>query len=91
LNIRKPVLALTSAMAVALTAYVPQASADGVNIGDVMGDQASTGDIVSYGLGPRGQRYSPLATINKENIKNLFPVWSFSFGGEKQRGQESQP
>ncbi len=62
-----------------------------VTIEDIVADQASVDDIVSYGLGPRGQRYSPLDTLNKGNIKNLFPVWSFSFGGEKQRGQESQP
>jgi len=83
------ILALASGIAAA-TGLAGTASAD-VGIGDIVGDQATTGDIVSYGLGPRGQRYSPLDTINKENIKNLFPVWSFSFGGEKQRGQESQP
>ena len=90
MKITKLRLALASALTVAVTAISPQVSAD-VNIGDIVGDQATTGDIVSYGLGPRGQRYSPLDTINKDNIKNLFPVWSFSFGGEKQRGQESQP
>jgi len=62
-----------------------------VTVDDLMNDQASTGDVLTYGMGPRAQRYSPLSTLNKDNIKNLFPVWSFSFGGEKQRGQESQP
>ncbi len=42
-------------------------------------------------MGTRGQRYSPSTKINTANVANLVPVWSFSFGGEKQRGQESQP
>lgn len=58
---------------------------------DIINDQATTGDVVSYGLGPRGQRYSPLKGINTSTVKNIHPVWAFSFGGEKQRGQESQP
>ena len=37
------------------------------------------------------QRFSPLDTLNKDNVKNLVPAWAFSFGGEKQRGQEAQP
>ncbi|XQU67554.1 PQQ-dependent dehydrogenase, methanol/ethanol family [Cupriavidus sp. H18C1] len=43
------------------------------------------------GIGPEGQRFSPLARINTKNVARLVPAWSFSFGGEKQRGQESQP
>lgn len=62
-----------------------------VSIDDIVNDQQSVDDIVSNGLGPRGQRYSPLSSLNKNNIRHLYPVWSFSFGGEKQRGQESQP
>ena len=90
MKIKKTALAIASTLTMAATAIAPQVNAD-VGIDDIVGDQATTADIVSYGLGPRGQRYSPLSTINKDNIKNLFPVWSFSFGGEKQRGQESQP
>ena len=58
---------------------------------DIRNDQQTTGDVVSYGLGPRAQRYSPLDKINMETVKDLVPAWSFSFGGEKQRGQEAQP
>jgi alcohol dehydrogenase (cytochrome c) len=54
-------------------------------------DATSTGDVLSWGLGQQGQRYSPLKQINPSTINKLVPVWSFSFGGEKQRGQESQP
>ncbi len=54
-------------------------------------DAKTPGDIVSWGIGQQGQRYSPLKQINAQTIAKLVPAWSFSFGGEKQRGQESQP
>ena len=54
-------------------------------------DQASAGDVVTNGMGRDLQRYSPLETLNKGNVKNLVPAWAFSLGGEKQRGQETQP
>lgn len=58
---------------------------------DIENDAKTTGDVLSWGIGTQGQRYVPLAKINPGTIKDLVPVWSFSFGGEKQRGQESQP
>lgn len=54
-------------------------------------DAKTPDDILSWGIGPQGQRYSPLKQITPQTIGRLVPVWSFSFGGEKQRGQESQP
>ncbi|MBL0147253.1 MAG: PQQ-dependent methanol/ethanol family dehydrogenase [Ideonella sp.] len=54
-------------------------------------DAKSTDDVLSWGIGTAGQRYSPLKAVNTSNVAKLVPVWSFSFGGEKQRGQESQP
>ena len=54
-------------------------------------DAKSTNDVLSWGMGTQGQRYSPLKSINTSNVAKLVPAWSFSFGGEKQRGQESQP
>ena len=32
----------------------------------------------------------PLAQVNDQNVFKLVPAWSYSFGDEKQRGQESQ-
>jgi alcohol dehydrogenase (cytochrome c) len=58
---------------------------------DLLKDAETTGDVLTYGLGYKGQRYSPLDKVRKDNVKRLVPAWSFSFGGEKQRGQESQP
>jgi alcohol dehydrogenase (cytochrome c) len=63
----------------------------GVTDQDILNDQATTGDVVSNGMGLRGQRFSPLKAVNGDTVKDLRPVWAFSFGGEKQRGQESQP
>ena len=31
-----------------------------------------------------------MTAINRESVRKLVPAWSFSFGDEKQRGQESQ-
>ncbi|MCU7802515.1 MAG: methanol/ethanol family PQQ-dependent dehydrogenase [Candidatus Thiodiazotropha sp. (ex Lucinoma borealis)] len=58
---------------------------------EIDADATSTGDVLSWGIGQQGQRYSPLKKVNKKNVKKLVPAWSFSFGGEKQRGQEAQP
>lgn len=63
----------------------------GVTEEDLANDQTTTQDVVSNGMGRNLQRFSPLETLNKTNVKNLVPVWAFSLGGEKQRGQETQP
>jgi alcohol dehydrogenase (cytochrome c) len=54
-------------------------------------DARSTNDVLTWGMGTEGQRHSPLAQVNVQTVKNLVPAWAMSFGGEKQRGQESQP
>ncbi len=91
MNRKQTLLAFAGSLALGVAGFSTSATALDVTIDDIMNDQSTGGDILSYGLGPRAQRYSPLDTLNKDNIKNLYPVWSFSFGGEKQRGQESQP
>jgi len=67
------------------------AFAAGVTDAMIEKDAQSVGDVLSWGMGQQGQRYTPLDKINAGNISKLVPAWSFSFGGEKQRGQESQP
>lgn len=42
-------------------------------------------------MGPKAQRYSTITQINDTNVAKLVPAFSASLGGEKQRGQESQP
>ena len=58
---------------------------------DLRNDQTNTSQVVTNGMGRHLQRYSPLTTLNKDNVQNLVPAWAFSLGGEKQRGQETQP
>ncbi len=67
------------------------AFAAGVTDAMIENDAKSTNDVLSWGMGQQGQRFSPLTKINTGNVAKLVPAWSFSFGGEKQRGQESQP
>ena len=75
-------------VALGLTAMAAQAV---VTEQMIENDAKTPNDVLSWGIGPQGQRYSPLKQVNPKTIGNLTPVWSFSFGGEKQRGQESQP
>lgn len=93
---------LTSAAAVTLCALisahadsnikkVTEPSYNPVTYNEILNDAKSTNDVLTYGMGQQGQRFSPLTQIDKKSIKDLVPVWNFSFGGEKQRGQESQP
>ncbi|MEC3769270.1 MULTISPECIES: PQQ-dependent methanol/ethanol family dehydrogenase [Cupriavidus] len=80
----------TTAAAIAAAAASVAAQA-AVSDAMIENDAKSPGDVLSWGMGPQGQRYSTLARINTKNVGRLVPAWSFSFGGEKQRGQESQP
>lgn len=57
---------------------------------DIANDHVSVKDVLQYGMGTNAQRWSPLAQVNDKNVFKLVPAWSFSFGDEKQRGQESQ-
>lgn len=93
---------LTSAAAVTLCALinvqansntnkVTEPSYNPVTYNEILNDAKSTNDVLTYGMGQQGQRFSPLTQIDKKTVKDLVPVWNFSFGGEKQRGQESQP
>ncbi|MFN3578774.1 MAG: PQQ-dependent dehydrogenase, methanol/ethanol family, partial [Tabrizicola sp.] len=79
------VAAVSAALIFAAPAYA------GITEQDLAGDAASTGDVLTNGMGRDLQRFSPLAMINKDNVGKMVPVWAFSLGGEKQRGQETQP
>jgi len=57
----------------------------------IQSEATTHGNILTWGLNTQGQRYSPLKQVNTGSVARLAPVWAFSFGGEKQRGQESQP
>ncbi len=57
---------------------------------DIANDHVTTSNVLQYGMGTNAQRWSPLTQVNESNVFKLTPAWSFSFGDEKQRGQESQ-
>lgn len=82
-----------STLAIALSGALLAAPAlqAGVTDADILNDAKTNGDVVSFGMGTQGQRFSPMTQINTKSVKDLVPAWSMSFGGEKQRGQESQP
>ncbi|WP_298197655.1 methanol/ethanol family PQQ-dependent dehydrogenase [Novosphingobium sp.] len=81
----------TSALAsAALVAAVP-ALADGPTSADIAASATNTSAVLTNGMGPWGQRYSTLTQVNTGTVKNLVPAFASSLGGEKQRGQESQP
>ena len=89
MGFRSRLLIAAGAAALACGLSAPVFAGD-VSQEDIMNGPKTTDAVLSNGFGPKDQRFSPIKTINKENIKGLIPAWSFSFGGEKQRGQESQ-
>src|ERR1700744_3793598 len=53
---------------------------------DLKNDEKTPDNVLVYGMGYSGQRFSPLTQINKDNAGKLVPVWSYSMadlqGGE---------
>ena len=45
---------------------------------DLVNDPRNTDDVVTQSLGYDRKNYSPLAEINRSNVKRLVPVWSAS-------------
>jgi alcohol dehydrogenase (cytochrome c) len=78
---------LLSLLILAATAHASAQVTDAM----IADDAKTTDSVLSNGLGTQLQRHSPLTNINARNINRLVPTWSMSFGGEKQRGQQSQP
>ena len=80
------------AISVALALCAPFGTqAAGVTNAMIEGAGKNTANVLTWGINQEGQRYSPLTQVNSKTVAKLVPAWSFSFGGEKQRGQESQP
>jgi len=91
----RPLRLSTLCLALAATLSLPAHAAGEhsfkpVTWDDIANDAKTTDDVLTYGLGLSAQRYSPLKTLNTKNVANLLPAWSYSYGGEKQRGQEGQ-
>ena len=49
-----------------------------------------TANVLNYGMGYNLQRFSPLTQINKENAKNLVPVWSLQPGRRRRPRSRSR-
>ena len=77
--------------ALSLALVLSGMSAWAVTDDEILKDAQTPDQIVTNGMGLQGQRYSTLDALNANNVKELRPVWGFSFGGEKQRGQQAQP
>jgi len=85
-------LASVAVLALAGVAAVAQAQAqNGPTDADLMASATNTKAVLTYGMGPKAQRFSPLQQINTETVAKMVPAFAASLGGEKQRGQESQP
>ena len=75
---------LFAALALALCA---NASAQTTN--ELLNDGKNPDNITTYGMGYSQQRYSPLKQINRNNVRKLTPVWSYST--ENNYGEQAQP
>jgi alcohol dehydrogenase (cytochrome c) len=73
--------ALLSATVAAVPLTVLAQTAD-----DLKNDEKTPDNVLVYGMGYSGNRYSPLTHIDKDNVSKLVPVWSYSLadlqGGE---------
>src|SRR4051812_149589 len=74
--------------ALALTAMMT-GNAMAQSADDLKNDEKTPGDVLVYGMGYSGDRYSPLTQINKNNVKTLVPKWAFSVTDN--RGSETFP
>jgi alcohol dehydrogenase (cytochrome c) len=76
------------ALAVSL-AILASHSAYAQTADDLVKGATDTSNVLNYGMGYDLQRFSPLTQITKDNVKNLVPVWNYSFADD--RSEESQP
>src|SRR5215475_14842587 len=72
----------------ALAALLPTAAA-AQSAQELIDGSKNTKNVVNFGMGYSLQRFSTLDQINKQNVKTLKPVWSYSL--DNIQSQESQP
>ena len=65
-----------AAMAMAMGA-APLVAQSGPTDADLMNDAKSTGDVLTYGMGPQAHRFSALNAINSGNVSKMVPVFSW--------------
>jgi len=74
---------------IALALVVAPAALTAQTAQDLIKDQDTPGDVLTYGMGYGQQRYSKLTQIGKTSVKRLVPVWNFSLNNPQ--AQENQP
>ena len=75
---------ITAVLGAALSATVYAQTAS-----ELLNDGKNPDNITTQGMGYALHRYSALNQINKNNIKRLVPVWSYST--ENNFGEQAQP
>ncbi len=80
-----------SLLSVVVLAAIGSGAANAAVTEAMLENSKDTKSVLNWGMSRDGQRYSTLNKVNDKNVNKLVPAWSMSFGGEKQRGQESQP
>jgi len=55
---------------------------------DLVNDEKTPGDVLTYGMGYAQHRYCPLTQIDRDTVKRLVPAWSYSMSDN--RGLEAQ-
>ena len=56
---------------------------------EIKNAQQTPQNILTYGMSYNQQRFSALSQINRDTVKQLVPVWSYSMNNNT--GEESQP
>ena len=76
------------AMAVGL-AFIVSHGASAQTSEQLVKGATDTSNVLNYGMGYNLNRFSTLNQINKDTVKDLVPVWNYSFADD--RSEESQP
>ncbi len=56
---------------------------------EILNKSGNTDNVLSFGMGYDLKMWSPLAQINRSNIRKLVPIWSFNLANDM--GELSQP
>jgi len=76
------------AMAIGL-AFIVSHGASAQTSEQLVKGATDTSNVLNYGMGYNLNRFSTLNQINKDTVKDLVPVWNYSFADD--RSEESQP
>jgi glucose dehydrogenase len=72
----------TMMLALLLTAAIPPMG-HAQTAEELKQDASTPGDVLTYGMGYAQHRYSPLAQINRQNVKRLVPAWAYSMSDNR--------